>query len=136
MANSKKFSNTIFPQIYNAKVKELECSEVNPLRNLAVFYSKGVVGKRKYIFTYQSPSIVESNTNQSQKTSITVNSCRVPKIVPYNKLIRFIKGSDLGTLYSVRDVLCAQLEAKEKADGCYRDLTEDLVRLASFYLST
>ena len=136
MANSKKFSNTILLQIYNAKVKEFECSEVNTLCSLAVFYSKGVVGKRKHISTHQSLSMVESNTNQSQKTSITVNSCRVPKIVPYNKLIRFIKRIDLGTLYSVRDVLCAQLEAKEKADGCYRDLTEHLVRLASFYLST
>ena len=136
MANSKKFSNTILPQIYNAKVKEFECSEVNTLRSLAVFYTKGVVGKRKYISTYQSLSMIESNTNQSQKTSITVISCRVPKILPYNKLIRFIKGIDLGTLYSVRDVLCAKLEAKEKSDGCYRDLTEHLVRLASFYLST
>ena len=136
MANSKKFSNTILPQIYNAKVKEFECSEVNTLRSLAVFYSKGVVGKRKYISVYQSLSMTENNNNRSKKTSITVNSCHVPKIVPYNKLIEIIKGIDLGNLYSVRDVLCAQLEANEKADGCYRDLTEHLVRLASFYLST
>ncbi len=136
MANSKKFSNTILPQIYNAKVKEFECSEVNTLRSLAVFYSKGVVGKRKYISVYQSLSMTENNNNRSKKTSITVNSCHVPKIVPYNKLIEIIKGIDLGNLYSVRDALCAQLEANEKADACYRDLTEHLVRLASFYLST
>lgn len=131
MANSKKFSNTILPQIYNAKVKEFESSEVNTLRSLAVFYSKGIVGKRKYISVYQSLSMTESNNSRSKKTSVTV-----PKIVPYNKLIEIIKGIDLGNLYSVRDVLCAQLEAKQKADGCYRDLAEHLVRLASFYLST
>ena len=80
--------------------------------------------------------MTENNNSQSKKTSITVNSCHVSKIVPYNKLIEIIKGIDLGNLHSVRDVLCAQLEAKQKADGCCRDLAEHVVRLASFYLST
>ncbi|KAJ7358947.1 hypothetical protein OS493_020790 [Desmophyllum pertusum] len=63
-------------------------------------------------------------------------SCPLPRLVPYNKLIKFLNEADIGALYSVRESLCSDLEPEEQVDGCYRNLTECLIRIASFYLST
>ena len=46
------------------------------------------------------------------------------------------KPLKIGTLNSVRERFSSDLEAEEQVDGCYRNLTECLVRLASFYLTT
>ena len=64
-----------------------------------------------------------------------VNSCPLPRLVPYNKLMPFIKSIDIGQLYSARDTLCYGLEEGEKADGMYRDIKQFLLSLAKFYLS-
>lgn len=69
-------------------------------------------------------------------TCIKVMSCPLPRLVPYNKLIKFLNETDIGALYSVRESLCSDLEPEEQVDGCYRNLTECLIRIASFYLST
>lgn len=69
-------------------------------------------------------------------TRIKVMLCPLPRLVPYNKLIKFLNETDIGALYSVRESLCSDLEPEEQVDGCYRNLTECLIRIASFYLST
>ena len=50
--------------------------------------------------------------------------------------MKFLNEADIGTLYSVRESLCSDLEPEDQVDGCYRNLTESLLRLASFYLTT
>ena len=66
--------------------------------------------------------------------SIAVNSCPLPRLVPYNKLMPFIRSIDTGQMYSVRDTLCYDLEEK-KADGMYREVEQLPLSLAKFYLS-
>jgi hypothetical protein len=51
----------------------------------------------------------------------TVNSCPIPLLVPYNKLIPFIKSINTGTVYNTSD-LCTDLEEGDKVQGCYGDL--------------
>ena len=78
-------------------------------------------------------------TNHKKKTKTTriqVMSCSLPRLLPYNKLITFLNEVDIGTLKSVREDFCSDLELEDQVDGCYRDLSEYLVRLASFYLTT
>lgn len=72
----------------------------------------------------------------SKTTRIKVMSCPLPRLVLYNKLVKFLNEADIGALYSVRENLCSDLEPEEQVDGCYRNLTESLLRLASFYLTT
>ena len=102
------------------------------LRSVAVYYSGGVMGKRKYQATYRDSSYAKNN---SKAVCIAVNSCPLPRLVPYNKLMPYIKSIDIGQLYSVRDTLCYDLEEEEKADGMYREVKQLLLSLAKFYLS-
>ena len=49
--------------------------------------------------------------------------------------MHFIKSIPVGALYSVSETLCHDLPENDKVQGCYRNLEELLVKLASFYLS-
>lgn len=51
-----KLSEHVFPKIYNHKVKEFEVSDQNMLRSIATYFSRGVMGKRKYRSVYKSMS--------------------------------------------------------------------------------
>ena len=102
------------------------------LRSVAVYYSGGVMGKRKYRATYRDSSYAKNNF---KAVCIAVNSCPLLRLVPYNKLMPYIKSIDIGQLYRVRDTLCYDLEEEEKADGMYREVKQLLLSLAKFYLS-
>ena len=71
-----------------------------------------------------------------QTTRIKVMSCSLPRLVPYNKRVKFLNEADIGAVYSVIESLSSDLEPEEQVDGCYRNLTESLLRLASDYLTT
>jgi hypothetical protein len=47
----------------------------------------------------------------------------------------FIKSIPQGNIYSVYETLCYDLDDDDKVQGCYRNLEELLISLASFYLS-
>ena len=89
MSKSKKFSNKVFPKIYRAATKKFEESEENMLRSVAVFYSKGVMGKKKYRSVYRSLSMTNNTKEKSKTTRINVMSCPLPRIVPFNTLFSF-----------------------------------------------
>lgn len=133
LAGSKRF-HTVFPKIYKKKLKEYESSHENMIRSVSVYYSGGVVGKKKYRKIYRD-SVYKKSTKSKKSLRITVNNCPVPRLVPYNKLMPFIKSVPLGTIYDVYDNLCDDLKESEKVHGCYLNLTELLLRLAEFYIS-
>ncbi|KAK2562469.1 hypothetical protein P5673_014130, partial [Acropora cervicornis] len=136
MSKSKKFSKKVFPKIYKKAAEAFETSEVNMLRSVSIFYSRGVMGKKKYRSVYRSLSMTTSPKKKTKTTRIQVMSCSLPRLLPYNKLITFLNEVDIGTLKSVREDFCSDLELEDQVYGCYRDLSEYLVRLASFYLTT
>lgn len=130
-SKSEKITRRVIPKIYKKSLQVFENSDENMLRNIAVYYSGGVMGKRKYWATYRDSSY---QRNSSKAVRIAVNYCPVPRLVPYNRLMPFIKSIDIGQLYSVRDTLCQGLAEEEKVDGRYRDIKELLLYLAKFYL--
>ena len=136
MSKSKKFSKKVFPKLYKNAAEQFETSDINILRSVSVFYSKGVMGKKKYRSVYRSLSMTTNPKRKTKTTRIQVMSCSLPRLVPYNKLIKFLNEVDIGTLKSVRESFCSDLEPEDQVHGCYRNLTECLVRLASFYLTT
>ena len=105
------------------------------LRSIALYYSNGIMGKKKYRSVYVS---VSSKTSPSSKKRVrmTVADCPIPRLVPYHRLMSYINSIDIGKLYSVRDDLCGELKEEEKVVGCYRSLEELLLRLVEFYLSS
>ena len=61
-------------------------------------------------------------------------SCKVAKLLSYEKLMAFVKSIDKGWVGNVKEDFCYDLNEDEKVNGCYRSLTQYLPFLASFYL--
>ena len=93
------------------------------------------MGKRKYRQVYRNVSYQKSKKGKKKyRKRITINNCPVPLLLPYNKLMPFIKSIDIGTVHNTHDTLCEGLEASDKIQGCYRHLKELLINLAEFDL--
>ena len=113
---------------------EYESSHENMIRSVSVYYSEGVAGKMKYRNIYRDSSYKQS-IKSKKCLRASVNICPLPRLVPYHKLMGFIKTTPLGKIYSVYDNLCDGLDDLQKVHGCYRNVGKLLVRLADFYLS-
>ncbi|CAB4003604.1 Hypothetical predicted protein [Paramuricea clavata] len=126
--------NQYLPIIYKKSLKTYEASEDNLIRSVAVYYSGGVTGKKKYRKIYKY-SCYRLNKDKTKNERLAIDSCPLPRLVPYNRIMPYIKSISLGTINSVTDTLCYGLDECDKVTGCYRNLKEMLIKLAEFYLS-
>ena len=131
LGRSTRMKNRVLPKLHNHRVKEYEKSDENLTRSISIYYSGGVMGKKKYRAVCRDSSHRKVG---SKSVRISVNNCNIPKLVPYNKLMPSIKEIDIGKLYSVRETLCDGLKEQDKVDGMYRDIKDLLTNLAQFYL--
>jgi hypothetical protein len=131
MVGYSRKSSKIAKSKYKKELSKYESSNENMRRSVSVYYSGGVIGKRKYRKLYRD-SAYKVNNQRKQTARISVASCPVPRLVPYNKLMPFIKSISIGTLFEVKD-LCSGMD--DKVSGCYRSLKETLIFLAKFYLN-
>ena len=68
------------------------------------------------------------------RSAITVMpNCPIPKLLPYNKLVKEINQVIIGNVYKVEVQFQGVLE-DETTQGCFLKLIEYLPRLAKFYL--
>lgn len=58
----------------------------------------------------------------------------LPKLVPYDKLIEYVKTVDIGNLKDIKNDFCNDLGDDDKMEGCYRDLESFLIELAKVYI--
>ena len=86
------------------------------LRSIDVYYAMGVMGKRKYIKVCQSLSFKKEKFKFKKTESIKVANYSIPAPVPYYKLVKFLKGVDIGNLYSVEEHLC---DGPDKVNGFF-----------------
>ena len=70
----------------------------------------------------------------SKLERIKVVGCKVPRLLPYNKLINQVNSIDIGKTVDVKEQFCRNLEDCEKVSGCFHPLLQFLPLLASFYL--
>ena len=89
------------------------------LRSIAIYYSNGVMGRVKYRSVYKAFSYSYA-TNKKRAARIKVANCPTPRLVPYHRLMSYIKSIEIGKLYSVREMLCDGLDESDKVNGCYR----------------
>ena len=134
MSSSKKFSKSVMPKIYKNKLKSYESSSENMVRSIAVHYSGGIAGKQKYRKIYKY-SCYKANSTGSKHFRLSIHNCPLPRLVPYNRLMPYIKTIPLRTIYSVADTLCDGLDESDRVQRCYRKLKDMLVKLVEFYLS-
>ena len=105
---NKKFNSSVLPAVYQKKLLEYESSHENMIRSVSVYYSGGVAGKKKYRKIYEDSSYKKSI--KSKKCLRPVKNCPPPRLVPYHKLMGFLKTIPLGKIYSVHDNLCDALD--------------------------
>ena len=127
----------VLPDVYKRELKEFEGSATNVIRSIAVYYSAGVLGKRKYQAVRIAESMKPHPKKKGKMTSLgVVKGCNIPKLLTYANLRKAINNDDIGHVYSVdKGELNYNDDNAEKVSGCYRDLREYLPKLAQFYLN-
>ena len=134
VCNKSKRAKKIKSTFHKAKCKVYENSDENILRSVSVSYSMGVMGKRKYMKVRHSFSFKKILSKGKKFSCLKVANCRVPALLPYYKLVQFLDSVNIGTLHSVREELCFDLNDADKVNGYFRNLKEFMPRLAEFYL--
>ena len=92
------------------------------------------MGKRKYRATYKALAMKKSQLKGSKLEQIKVMGCKVPHLLPYNKLVDQVNSIDIGKTVDIRGKFCKDLEDCEKVRGCFQPLLQFLPLLTSFYL--
>ena len=106
MSVNRKFNELVMPSICKPKLMEFESSTENMVRRLSVYYTGGVAGKKKYRKIYKDSCYKNCSVHDKGKkhARLTVNSCPIPRLVPYNKLMPFIKSIPVVPVKGVYDV--------------------------------
>ena len=84
------------------------------LRSIGTYFSKGVMGKRKYRAIYKALSMRKHRLKGSKLERIKFMGCKVPRLLPYNKFINRVNPIDIGKTVDVKEQLCKDLEDCEK----------------------
>ena len=97
---TKKVVSAAFKKNSNA----FESSPEYVKRSIAVFYSSGVMGKRKYKSVRLALSMKKKETMGNGRSAITVMpNCPIPKLLPYNKLVKEINQVSIGNVYKLEE---------------------------------
>ena len=88
MSSSTTFISSVLPCIYKKKLKSYESLVGNMVRRIAVYYSGGITGKQKYRKLYK-------DSCNSKQIQLSIHNCPLPRLVPYNRLMPYIKSIDL-----------------------------------------
>ena len=135
ITNSAVCMNDIIPKIVERRVQECEKSDQNQLRSMRVLYEGGMVSKRKYTNIRISSDVMKQSPEQSgtNKKSQFMQSCEIPKILPYKTLMSYIRNMDIGEVVPLQ--ILAEKLSTESVPGVYRPLKPFLLRLADMYLT-
>lgn len=132
--SQKILTKKVVSAAFKKNSKAFESSPENVKRSIAVFYSSGVMGKRKYKSVRLALSMKKNQAMGNRRSAITVMpNCPIPKLLPYNKLVKEINQVSIGNVYKLEEQFQGVME-DETTQGCFRKLIEYLPRLAKFYL--
>ena len=135
--SSKKMMRQIIPDVVRESITKYEKSQDNLIRSIDVLYSGGLMSKAKYKAARLASSFKpKKRGDKRRKGRIHIGrmGLKIPALVPYDQVIKFIKSIEMGVLKGVRDV-CDDLDVDEQmVDGKYRELGDILIRLASMYI--
>ena len=91
ISKQDKLCNKVFPLIYNEKVASFEESEINIVRGIAIYFTKGVMGKAKYKSVYKTLCTKKAEKKGNLLQRLKIAFCNIPRLLPYNKLMPHIK---------------------------------------------
>lgn len=134
VANSQKVMKKVVPKVVKDHIKSFEDSSENKIRSLNTLYSRKLLSKEQYK-SIRLNLATKSNSKDRARTGLQfMPQTILPKLLPYDKLIEYIKSVDIGNVKDIKVEFCADLEDDMKVDGAYRDLEEFLTELAGMYI--
>ena len=107
MSSNKKINQHVFPIMYKSHLSVYESLAENMMRSISTYYSGGIVGKQKYRKVYKD-SCYKTRSSSKNRVRLCINDCPIPRLVPYHKLMNFIKSVPVGKLYIVYSTHCLQ----------------------------
>ena len=85
-----------------------------------VYFFKGVLGKRKYRSVCNTLSMKISKGKGKRFKRQNIMSCKVAKLLSYEKFMAFVKSIDKGWVGNIKQDFCHDLNEDEKVNGCYK----------------
>ena len=100
-STSRKIKTAVVPNVVKPSVETFEKSTKNYARSASVLYRGGILSKRKYSDLRSSEMFDCDNTTGKRHRTEFMQGCKVPALVPYKDLMKFVAEQDIGTLYSI-----------------------------------
>ena len=95
LVNSKKCRTRVLPSVAKKGVKKFEDNSENVVRSVKILYSGGLLSKEKCKSVRSNLSMSTSKQNRKRESLKFMQGVPVPKLLSYNKLIKFIQSIDL-----------------------------------------
>jgi len=114
-SKSRKVNALVVPKVVNNAVAAFEKSAKNYERSVGVIYRGGILSKRKYNELRSSEMFEFDLTTGKRRRTEFKKGCKVPSLVPYKDLMKFISEQEMGpyTIY-LRPGLIVKLRSKVK----------------------
>ena len=97
---TRKLKGKVLPKLYKEDLGKFESSNENMLRSIACYHSNGVMGRAKCRSVYKATSY-RNVSKMKWAVRIKVANCPSPRLVPYHRLMLYIKSIEIGKLYDV-----------------------------------
>ena len=130
---SHKMMSKVVPKVCKRLVRDFESSKTNQVRSLKVLYSKGLLSKEKYKAVRLNLTMTPKKSHKNVSLKF-MPGVPLPKLLPYDKLMQFVKSVDIGNVRDMEEDFCSDLEEDEQVHGVYRELEEYLLELAKMYI--
>ena len=114
--NSKKITKKVIGSVVKNNVSTFEASEKNVTRSVKVLYSKGLLSKEKYKAIRLNLSMESDKESKGRKSYKLCQDVRIPKLLPYAMLIKYINSLNIGNVKQLSDFCVSD----EKVNGAYR----------------
>ena len=143
-SKSRKVNTLVVPKVVNNAVAAFEKSAKNYERSVGVIYRGGILSKRKYNELHSSEMFEFDLTTGRRRRTEFKKGCKVPSLVPYKDLMKFISEQEIETLHNIPQARGDSENEKESEDvnqellplvpGHFIDLEERLIQMADLYL--
>jgi hypothetical protein len=111
-------------------VPSFEKSQENVTRSMKVLYSRGPLSKDKYKALRLNLSMSSNKKSKGRVSYKFFENVTIPKLLPYDKLVKYIESVHVGVVKSFTDFCQAQgIEDCDPVNGAYRELDDFLQSL-------
>ena len=132
---SAKARKKVLPVVVKKEINQFAASKDNLKRSIKVLYSGGLLSKEKYKSIRTNLTMTNSSTAKGKCSIKIMPSVSLPKLVPYNKLINYIKTIDFNVnTIDMAPEFCTGLPNSEEVNGAYRELEEFILKLAEMFI--